>query len=196
MKTSLTTEAFAHARRGERGAALVTTLLVAVLVFGMGGALILTTAMTTTTAAEATGESQAYVAAEAGIQATINVLRGNVAPSPLFATNPMSGVADANKMTFRRAITRSYSNLSGDPTTAPIRLSRWLPYSYTPTGGTYADRVPVGPAASYSPLTGMAYGVTISDMDNSHLISFRTKGEFTYSGDASKGVATNNADGS
>lgn len=194
MKTNLTTED--AARRGERGAALVTTLLVSLLVLGMGAALILTTSMTTTTAAEATGETQAYVAAEAGIQATLNVLRGNVAPNDA-VTNPSGGIADANKISFRRAVTRSTSNDADDPATAPIRLSRWLPYSYTSTGSTYPDRVPVSPAASYSPLTGTAYAVVVSDPDNSHVTSFTTKGTFAYSGDPTKaGAVTNNADGS
>ncbi|HEV2763599.1 MAG TPA: hypothetical protein VGV38_11530, partial [Pyrinomonadaceae bacterium] len=151
MKTTLTTEASARCRRGERGAALVTTLLASLLVLGMGGALILTTAMTTTTAVEAAGESQAYAAAEAGIQATLNVLRGNVAPSPLFTTNPTGSIADGNKINFRRAIDRAFSNLSTDPTSAPLRLSRWLPYSYTPSGSPYPDRVPIG-GGTYSPL--------------------------------------------
>ncbi|HYO63589.1 MAG TPA: hypothetical protein VER08_08030 [Pyrinomonadaceae bacterium] len=195
MKTTLRPEADARGRRGERGAALVTTLLVSLLVLAMGGTLILTTAMTTTTAAEATGESQAYVAAEAGLQATLNVLRGNVAPNDAVA-NPGGVVADANKISFRRAVRRETSNDADDPNDAPIRLSRWLNYSYTEPLGAYADRVPVGPGA-YSPLSGMAYSVEISDPDDSHLTSFTTKGTFTYTGDPVKaGSLVNNADGS
>ena len=195
MKTTVTPDSTAPGRRGERGAALITVLLFSVLILGMGGTLILTTAMTNTTAAEATGESQAYVAAEAGIQATLNVLRGNVAPNDATST-PAGGLVDADRMTFRNAITRATSNDADDPATAPIRLSRWLPYSVTSTGSAYPDRVPVGPAAAYSPLTGMAYSVTLTDPDNSHVTSFSTAGSFTYTGDATKGAATNNADGS
>ncbi|HYP54089.1 MAG TPA: hypothetical protein VEQ42_11145 [Pyrinomonadaceae bacterium] len=194
MKTTLRPEAAAPGRRNERGAALVTTLLVSLLVLAMGGTLILTTAMTTTTAAEATGESQAYVAAEAGLQSAINVLRGNVAPNDAI-TNPAGSIADANKISFRRAVTRATSNDADDPVAAPIRLSRWLNYAYTPPGNAFPDRVPIGPGA-YSPLTGMAYRVEVSDPDNSHVLSFTTKGQFSYSGDVTKGAATNNADGS
>ena len=67
-------------RSSERGAALITSLMVATLVLAAGGALILTTGMSTTTAIDATAEMQAYYGAEAGIQQSLNVLRGNVNP--------------------------------------------------------------------------------------------------------------------
>lgn len=47
----------------------------------LAGALILTTGMSATNAISSTDELQAYYAAEAGMQAALNVLRGNVAPT-------------------------------------------------------------------------------------------------------------------
>lgn len=67
--------------RGERGAALITVLFISLLVLTLASALILTTGMSATNAISATDEVQAYYAAEAGMQAALNVLRGNVAPT-------------------------------------------------------------------------------------------------------------------
>ncbi|HEX7314308.1 MAG TPA: hypothetical protein VF297_10315 [Pyrinomonadaceae bacterium] len=64
-------------RRGERGAALVMSLLVAMLLLAAGGALIATAGMTVSNAADATAEAQAYYAADAGLQAALTVLRRN-----------------------------------------------------------------------------------------------------------------------
>src|SRR5688500_8263260 len=69
-----------HTPRGrdnERGAALVMSLLVAMLMLAAGGALIATTGMTVSNAVDATAEVQAYYAADAGIQAALNVIRRN-----------------------------------------------------------------------------------------------------------------------
>src|SRR5437667_7221573 len=100
------------ARANERGAALITVLLFSVLLLAAGGALIMTTALSATNAGDATAETQAYYAAEAGMQATLAVLRGNVAPNPLFDTS--SATAPANKISFRKAVTLSSSNVSSD----------------------------------------------------------------------------------
>lgn len=64
-------------RRGERGAALVMSLLTAMLLLAAGGALIATTGMTVSNAVDATAEAQAYYAADAGLQAALTVLRRN-----------------------------------------------------------------------------------------------------------------------
>ena len=64
----------------ERGAALITALMVATLVLAAGGALILTTGMSATTSIDATAEMQAYYGAEAGLQQSLNALRGNLPP--------------------------------------------------------------------------------------------------------------------
>src|SRR5215216_733102 len=102
-----------EARRGERGAALITTLLVSFLMLAAGGLLLLTVSFSVSNAADPTAEMQAYYAAEAGLQTTLNVLRGNVAPAGL---------------TFRKAVSPAESNYSGDAATT-ARLSKWLTYS-------------------------------------------------------------------
>src|ERR687884_2207814 len=92
----------ASPRRNERGAALVSVLLISMLLLAAGGALILTTAMSATNSIDSTAESQAYYAAQAGLQATLNVLRGNVAPNPLIDTSSSS--APDNAISFRKAV--------------------------------------------------------------------------------------------
>ncbi len=148
-------------RSGERGAALITSLLIATLVLAAGGALILSTSTSTTTSIDATAEMQAYYGAEAGLQQALNILRGNVTPHDVPA---------GTKITFRNAVNRNLANANTDPNTAPLRLSAWLVYNYTSTGSAYADRVKVSPTDNtYSPLTGIAFSVTVSDPDNTPL---------------------------
>ena len=69
-------------RTGEKGAALITAVLLSMLLLAAGGTLILTSTMTSITARDSTAEMQAYYAAEAGIARTLEVLRGNVQSSP------------------------------------------------------------------------------------------------------------------
>ena len=142
----------------ERGMALITALLLSTMLLTAGGALILTTAMSATNAYDSTSETQAYYAAEAGLQATLNVLRGNVGP---------------NVLTYRIAVTPADSNAAGDPaTTAAVpysRLSKWLTYD-----ATFTDRVNLDAPTPYSPLTGSAYNAVLTDPDNSTLVSFST----------------------
>lgn len=71
-----------QSRSGERGAALITAVLLSLLLLAAGGILILTSTMTGITARDSTAEMQAYYAAEAGIAKTLEVLRGNVDSSP------------------------------------------------------------------------------------------------------------------
>jgi hypothetical protein len=160
--------------RSERGAALVTVLMISIPLLMAGGGLIMITSMGVSNTADATAETKAYYAAEAGAQEVLGVLRGNVAPSPLFATNPSGSVAPENKMSFKRAVGLSTSNLSGD-SSSDARLSRWLSYS-----STYSDRIPL--VADYNPQTGMAFGTSLSDPDNSQVVSFSTSGIFTNYG--------------
>jgi hypothetical protein len=68
--------------KSERGAALVTALLLSTLLLAAGGTLVLTTGLTGTNAVDSTSEMQAYYAAEAGVARTLNVLRGNVQSNP------------------------------------------------------------------------------------------------------------------
>jgi hypothetical protein len=132
-----------------------------------GGMLILTTSMTGTNTIDAAAEMQAYYGAEAGIQATLNVLRGNVLPSPLFVANPPGTVDKQNRIDFKKALQKATSNLAGDPNALSPRLSRWLNYNYTPSGFAYADRV--GISAEYNPFNGIAYSVTVTDPDDTDL---------------------------
>jgi hypothetical protein len=73
---------FCESRAGERGAALITAVLLSLLLLAAGGTLILTSTMTGITARDSTAEMQAYYAAEAGIARTLEVLRGNIASNP------------------------------------------------------------------------------------------------------------------
>ena len=141
------------ARHGERGAALITVLFVATLLMAAGGALVLITGMASRTAIDSTAEMQAYYSAEAGLQSTLNVLRGNTAPN--------AGMPAGTQISFRSAITPSESNLPGDTTGIP-RLSGWLNYDYAGSGGN-PDRVSL--TAGYSPLVGLAYSVRVTDPD-------------------------------
>lgn len=152
-------------KNNERGAALVMVLLISTMLLVFGGSLLLTTSFQSSNSADSTAELQSYYAAEAGLQAAVNVLRCNVMPNPLFVANPSGSVAPENKMTLKKAVDKTTSNLASDPVTGfSARLSRWLPYNYTPSGGTYADRVAI--SQNYNPLNGMAYSIVITDPDN------------------------------
>ncbi len=153
---------YKHGRRrgrNERGAALVMSLLMSTMLLTAGGALILTTALSATNAYDSTAETQAYYAAEAGLQATLNVLRGNVAPV----------------LTYRSAVTPATSNVNNDPATTAAtpraRLSRWLAYD-----ATFTDRVVLN--TPYSPFTGSAYNAVLTDPDNTTRVTFSTTGVF------------------
>ncbi|HVF68488.1 MAG TPA: hypothetical protein VM914_12540 [Pyrinomonadaceae bacterium] len=161
----------ARARDAERGAALITVVLMSMMLLMAGLGLVAVTSNSASLAADATSESQAYYAAEAGAQAVVAVLRGNDPPNPLFNATASD---DANKITFRKAITLSQSNSSTD-TYAKARLSRWLNYSATAANGTSV--VPI--SASYNSASGMAYSVEeIKDPDSSDIVTFSTSGKF------------------
>lgn len=152
-------------RAGERGAALVTMLLVSVLLLGAGGALIMTTMMSANNSLASTAEMQAYYVAESGMQSALNALRGNT--KPLLVTS--------DRMSFRTAIIPSISN--GGNTGSP-RLAGWLPYN-TPSDPN--SLVPV----SIGTFTG-GYRVTVENLDpNSNIVQFETSTKIT-GGDAGK----------
>lgn len=65
-------------REGERGAALITSLLISTLLLLAGGALLVRTTGSVAVAYGMTTEMQAFYGAEGGLQAALNVLRGNV----------------------------------------------------------------------------------------------------------------------
>jgi hypothetical protein len=122
-----------HPRHGERGAALITSILISTMLLTIAGTIILTSSMSATTAIDSSAEQQAYYGAEAGLEAALNVLRGNVAPN---ASMP-AGI----KMGLRSAVATDRANLPGD-TAAVSRLSGWLTYGnngrITPAGANYA----------------------------------------------------------
>src|SRR4051794_24117073 len=108
-------------REGEKGAALVMALMISFLLLAASAAILLESSLNTQNVSDATAEQQAYNAAESGIQSAVNILRGNVVPSPLIdASKPPTD--DANKISFAKALRLSTSDLSGDTTGAP-RLS-------------------------------------------------------------------------
>jgi len=112
--------------RGERGAALITVLFISALVLTLASALILTTSMSTTNAVSATDEVQAYYAAEAGTQAALNVLRGNIAPTINFKT------AVSNPQ-LSQWLTKNYGTPTPDRITlsANYSLAEGMAYSIT-----------------------------------------------------------------
>jgi hypothetical protein len=78
----MTSNKSCESRAGERGAALITAVLLSLLLLAAGGILILTSTMTGITARDSTAEMQAYYAAEAGVARTLEVLRGNLDSNP------------------------------------------------------------------------------------------------------------------
>ena len=173
-------------RKDERGAALVTVLLISFLLLAGVTALMLESSMNTANVTDATSEEQAYYAAESGIQSVIDALRHNPRPNPLLDPSksplpPDPDADEANQITYLRAVRRETSNrctksgmsftcsdpLDNNPN--DLRLSRWLNYNWGPNGGASAsskDRIVLGDPATYSPLNGFAYSVRVSDPDN------------------------------
>ena len=147
----------ADARRGERGAALISALLLAILLLTAGGALVLTTTMSATNAIDSTAEMQAYYGAEAGLHATINVLRGNV-----WAANTTP------KASFRSAVEPDESNYDGDEATDQdvARLSNWLSYNGN-------ERVVVPGSDNL-----IAYDVSVRDADDTKTVSYSTSAAY------------------
>ena len=125
-------------RNSEKGAALVIAILIATLLLAVSGTVILTSGMSATTSIDATAELQAYYGAESGLEATLNVLRGHVAPF---------GIPATTKIGFRNAVDPAKSNRSSDSSTV-ARLSAWLDYDMddgrvTPTNAQYSFSVVV-----------------------------------------------------
>jgi Tfp pilus assembly protein PilX len=119
-KEKTLTFAKAEKDRSERGAALITVLFISLLVLTLASALILTTGMSATNAVSATDEVQAYYAAEGGMQAALNVLRGNIAPT----INFKSAVANPQ---LAQWLTKNF------PSTTPDRVT--LSPNYTTANG-------------------------------------------------------------
>ena len=145
-------------RNGEKGTALVMALLVTALLLTVCAGLLLESTSNTQNVTDATAELQAYNAAESGIQSAVNVLRGNVPPSPLIDTTKPA-TDPANKISFVKALRLTTSNFVSDASAQP-RLSRWLGYDTTCT-----ERVLIG-AADCNRNSGFGYSLTVSDPDN------------------------------
>ncbi len=162
-------------RVGEKGAALVMVMLISFLLLIISAGILLEVTMNTANVTDATAEQQAYNAAESGIQATLNVLRGHTIPSPLIDdTKPAND--PVNTINFKKALKLATSNKPGETSTVP-RLSRWLAYNHTPSSSLIADRIILG-KTTYNPLTDNAYKVVIEDPDNTgSLISYNTVGK-------------------
>ena len=175
-ETKMETSRRSDLRKGERGAALVTMLLVTILMLGAGGALIMTTAMSSTTAINSTAEMQAYYVAEAGMQSALNVLRGH--------TKPL--VTATDRMSFRSAVVDDVSNGPGN--NGSLRLAGWLPYNNRLDPNSL---VPVTLGA----VTG-GYRVTVENLDPlSHIVTFETSGSIEGSDSATPYSRTFNAGG-
>ncbi|HWT00448.1 MAG TPA: hypothetical protein VN256_09385 [Pyrinomonadaceae bacterium] len=163
MKMTPELKGTADRRRGERGAALISALLLAILLLTAGGALVLTTTMSATKSIDSTAEMQAYYGAEAGLQSTMNVMRGNIYSS-----------ADTPVVDFRKAVMPDESNADGDPATAAnvARLSNWLSYD---DAGSYPSRVV---ANGGDGVNAISYDVAVRDIDDSQTVSYSTAGAF------------------
>ena len=154
-------------RRNERGAALVVSLLISMILLVAGGALIQVTSMSAANAIDSTAETQAYYGAEAGLQAALNALRRNDAPTASAMPTGMTG------MNFRNAVIPNRSNdcPNGSGSDAALcspnlgvgfvaRLTRWLPYSNTQVSNS---RVTVGanPTIQYEVFVSLPLGDTL-----------------------------------
>lgn len=164
-------------RRGERGAALITVLLVSLLLLALAGALVLTTGMSATNAVSSTDELQAYYAAEAGMQAAINVLRGNVAPT----INFKNAVANPE---LSQWLVKNYPSVSADRVT--------LSPNYTPgTGIAYKILSVTDPDASNKVVYSTSASFTVNGVTSSSP-SFGSGVSLTYTPQASTDITTTN----
>ncbi len=125
-------------RNGEKGAALVISILIATLLLAVAGTVILTSGMSAITSIDATAELQAYYGAESGLEAALNVIRGHVQPS---------GIPGTTKMGFRNAVDPDTSNKNGGGGGGDVAiLSAWLNYNngrVKPAGADYSYSVVV-----------------------------------------------------
>lgn len=169
-------------RKNERGAALVTVLMISSLMLVAVTALLLEASVNTANVTDATAEEQAYYAAESGIQSVVNVLRGNtVLPDALRIDTTKPATDPANKIDYFKAVRLQTSNLTGDTSTAR-RLSRWMTYD-----PAFPDRVVLGDPATYTDRNGFAYSVTVEDPDNvGTVINYSTSGYIEAPGTFSK----------
>lgn len=112
------------------------------------------------------------------------------AAAPTGGGTTTGDIPESKKINLRRAVDHAYADHPNDPENAPdLRLSRWLNYNYTPPNGNYADRVTLND--NYTPLTGSAYRIALSDPDNSTSVGFTTTGIFKTGGGPGATVSAN-----
>jgi hypothetical protein len=126
-------------RHGEKGAALVISILIATLLLAVAGTVILTSGMSAVTSIDATAELQAYYGAETGLEASLNAIRGHLQPN---------GIPGTTRIGFRNAVDPDTSNRRPIDATAVARLSAWLDYDQNdwrvkPAGANYSYSVVV-----------------------------------------------------
>ncbi|HZB46650.1 MAG TPA: hypothetical protein VE360_15450 [Pyrinomonadaceae bacterium] len=132
-------------RPRERGAALVMSLLISMLLLAAGGALLMATGMSAANAADSTAEAQAYYAAEAGLQAALSVVRGNrpssPAGTPATYRNLVCGTSDpcANNGTLNLWLPRNGNGV------VPLSASPPLAYALSVQDAGLAEGAPVPP---------------------------------------------------
>jgi len=148
-------------RENEKGAAMVMILLISFLLLIASAGVLLESSMNTINVSDATADQQAYSAAESGIQSALNVLRGNVVPSPLLDTTKSSSDS-ANRIDYLKALKLNSSNLSASES-AEARLSRWR-MTYDANG-----RVAIGDSTK-----GYGYKISLIDPENNGTIAFNT----------------------
>lgn len=167
--------------RDEKGAALVTVLLMMALLLTGCIALLAGASLLTANVTDAVAEQQAYNAAESGIQTAINVLRRNTVPSPLLNSAQSTTNSD-NKIDYARAVNLETSNFPGDPST-DARLSRWINYNCTSPNATAPDRASIGDERCDS--TSLStFSVTVRDPDNANsIIALTTSANIDGGGD-------------
>jgi hypothetical protein len=129
---------------GERGAALITAVLLSLLLLAAGGTLILTATMTGITARDSTAEMQAYYAAEAGVARTLEVLRGNVESNPAGTRATFRNIVCTPNLWTTMA--NNVVNVSADGSSRFQVLS-----ILDPDNQDSAAMCAIVPAASYSP---------------------------------------------
>lgn len=136
-------------RQGERGAALITSLLISTLLLLAGGALLVKTTGSVAVAYGATAEMQAYYSAEAGLQSALNVLRGNVQNEA------------GDKATFSEALSKdggtlaAWINYDSEVDETPVKT---LPGNSFSLVVTDPDNNPAGTAPSRLLITSTGYG--------------------------------------
>lgn len=156
MKTACEQNAKIKNRENERGAALVSVLLISILLLVAGSALLFAATMNTANVTDSVAEQQAYYAAESGIQSALDVFRNDsddnsdIKPTPLIDSSK-SEDDSSNEIDYRKAVQASTSNVPGD--TGFSRLSRWLTYNNE-------GRVIINNQ------TGQAFSLRVLDPDN------------------------------